>query len=817
MDGKSLSRELTRRTDSTIAGLFKSRFGTKRPPWAIVALGGYGRQDLCPFSDVDILLLTRRKTAKDEIDKALHEMLYPLWDEGYTVSYSVRTTRQVLDDSRSDFFLRTSLLDARFVCGEKTLFDELEHAMAAHRHFRDAGSFIRNLHAHVKKRHDLYGDTSYILEPDIKEGHGGLRDYHCILWVMKVYSYAPLDRGFPAPLSSMDAEELDKAVGFLLKVRFSLHEASGRKNDRLFFEYQETLASSLGYESNGYETGAELFMRHFHRSALIVKSISDAVLSQYAFDLSLERHPGERSIGKNFKLSSGRLCFTEPEKISERPELLLDLFAHMSDLGAAMSSETRHKVREALELLALGRQNRDAKNAFIRILTGNHPAMALVSMQETGVLESFLPEYEPIKGRTHFDVYHTYTTDLHSIITVQELKSLENHEPDVFARVADKEVLYLAAFLHDIGKGYGRPHACTGAPIAHEIASWLGFSDTRADQVAFLVRHHLLLPDTADKRDLSEEKVVLDCAQTVRDPRALSMLYLLSIADSKATGPRAWNDWRATLLRELYLKTLHSLQRGILRDPRNMIVLEQTWSQLISRVPTELGSRHGGRLWALPQAYILDTEPEAIKRHLELGARLASREDLFLDSRERGEHTSLTMITRDRPGLFAMLTGLLAVNHLDVVSAKVFTWLDGIAVDEFTVVTPWKDSGRWEKITKEFGLMASGAVDIGKRVSTTRPLKNGCTCTVSADPAVTLDNDLSDFFTVIEVRASQKFGLLFRMAQAISSLGLDIHRAFLTHTMDPCTDVFYVVDESGEKITDSAVEDRVKRTILQAI
>ena len=817
MDGRSLSAQLTERTDRAITNLFQSRFGIDRPRWAIVALGGYGRQDLCPFSDVDILILNHRKAKKGEIDKALQEMLYPLWDQGYTVSYSVRNTRQVLKDIRTDFFFRTALMDARFVCGLPELFQELAIAMAQDPCLRNAKGFIQDLTAHVQRRHDKYGDTSYILEPDIKDGHGGLRDYHCILWVMKASSYARLNQRLGEPLSNMDREDLDKVVDHLLRVRYSLHEISGRKNDRIFFEYQEALAETLGYEGNEHETGAELFMRHFHRSALIVKSISEAVLSQFSFDYGLIKRSGDRLIDKHFKLASGLLSFTVPRRISERPELFLDLFLHLSETGAAMSSETRHQVRDTLDLIALARQNMDAKKAFIGILAGKHPAMALTAMQETGVLERFIPEYEPIRGRTHFDLYHMYTTDIHSIMTVNELKALEDQEQDVFNRVTDREVLFLAAFLHDIGKGYGRPHASIGARIAQEIAAWLGFSDTRVEQVAFLVRHHLLLPDIADKRDLSEEKVILECAQSVKDLGTLSMLYLLGIADSRATGPRAWNDWKASLLRELYLKAMHSLQRGILRDPKNMIVLEQTWKELITNVPAELGARHGGRLWALPQAYILDTHPDTIKRHLVLSAGLASRDDLTIDVQDRGEHALLTIITRDRPSLFAMLSGILTINHLEILSAKVFTWLDHTAVDEFTVFLPWRDYSRWEKIPEQFRLAASGTLDIKEQVSSARPVKNGSTITSSSKPSVVMDNDLSDFFTVIEVHSPRKFGLLFHIAHAISSLGLNIHRAFLSHAGDPCTDVFYVVDESGEKITGGNSMDIIVQEILRAI
>ena len=817
MDGRTLCTELTERTDRTITGLFESRFGTSSPKWSIVAVGGYGRNELCPFSDIDLLLLAHRRTGHAEIEKALKDMMYPLWDEGYTVSYSVRTVKQALRDTRDDFFFRTSLLDARFVCGSKELFDELIHVMGKDKRFRDTKSFLVDLNAHVEKRHNKCGDASYYLEPDIKEGNGSLRDYHCLMWVIKAASFDPKARYIPSYVSPVDREELEDALDHLLKIRYTLHDISGRKNDRLYFEYQGALAAKLGYNGNGYESAAELFMRQFHRCALTVKSLSEAVLSQYNLALGLKHSRGDKLLDDNFRLTSGQISFTDHQKIIEKPELILKVFTHISSLGMTMSIEARHHVRNALVLLSQVRERMEAKEDFLTILTGKYPAISLTAMLETGVLERFIPDFGSIKGRTHFDAFHTYTTDLHSIKTVDELKALEDEDPELIASVSDKAVLYVAALLHDIGKGLGRPHAITGAPVAQGIAGSLGFSEKRADLVAFLVRYHLLLPDTAFRRDLSEEKVALDCARLARDEQTLTMLYLLSVADARATGPRAWDEWKAALLRELYLKAAHSLQRGILRDPDNMIILEERWNQLIADVPAEQGSRQGGRLWALPQAYILHTETEDIKHHLELSGGLKNPDDIMVDVRVKGEHAAVTIITRDRPGLFAMLTGILTINHLEIISAKIFTWLDGIAVDEFTVLTPWKDYANWGKITEQFRLAAMGSLDINERISTTRPIKNGSMIHSSSIPVVNLDNNSSDFFTVIDVHSPQRFGLLFRTAQTIAALGLDIHRAFLSHTGDPCTDVFYVVDEFGEKITDEELDFRIVVEITNAI
>ena len=524
------------------------------PQWSIVAIGGYGRNDLCPFSDIDLLFLAHRKTAHTDIQKALQEMMYPLWDEGYTVSYTVRTIKQVLRDAKDDFFLLTSLLDARFVCGSRELFSEMVQAMSNDKRFRDSKSFLSDLNAHVEKRHNKCGDASYYLEPDIKEGTGSLRDYHSLMWVIKVASYDPKVRSLPSYLSRVDKDELDVALDHLLKIRHNLHEMSGRKIDRLYFEYQGPLASKMGYRGNGYESAAELLMKQFHSSALMIKSISEAVLSQYCLAFGLTTGKGDVLLDKDFRLTSGRICLCDSQEKPHRPDLILKVFSHISSLGATMSIETRHHVQYSLSALAQAQDSIEANETFFKIMSGKYPGMALTAMLETGVLERFIPEFRSIKGRTHFDVYHTYTTDVHSIKTLDGLHALEKEEPDLFSVVEDKEVLYLAALLHDIGKGLGRPHAITGAPVAGSIARRFGFSQPRADLVESLVRYHLLLPDTAYRRDLSEEKVALDCARLAQNEQTLAMLYLISVADARATGPRAWDEWKASLLRELFIK-----------------------------------------------------------------------------------------------------------------------------------------------------------------------------------------------------------------------------------------------------------------------
>ncbi|HOX00664.1 MAG TPA: HD domain-containing protein, partial [Deltaproteobacteria bacterium] len=307
-----------------------------------------------------------------------------------------------------------------------------------------------------------------------------------------------------------------------------------------------------------------------------------------------------------------------------------------------------------------------ARALLLKILQSKHGEDALVALLETGALEALVPEFKALRGRTIFDLYHTFSVDLHSIHTVSELKKLEEAEPEAFARVGDRHALFFAAFLHDIGKGAGSDHASRGGDMARPAAQAFGFDHARAAVVASLVRNHLVMADIATKRDLSDEKVIGDLAHRVGSPAVLSMLYLITIADSRATGPNAWSEWKASLLRELYLRTLRLLEQGIMRDRKTATRLEERWHKLVEESKTEAGASLAGRFWALPQAYVHATDLADIRSHLALSARLKGPDDLLAEfSKSRG-HTRITVVTRDRPGLFALLTGILAINRMDV-------------------------------------------------------------------------------------------------------------------------------------------------------
>jgi [protein-PII] uridylyltransferase len=810
--GFDLVRGLTRQIDGEIIKLFRSRFENNFPGWVLVALGGYGRRDLCLYSDLDLLLLVDRRITRKEVEGAVKDLFYPLWDRGFNASYSVRTVKEAVHDAKDDFFFRTSLIDARFICGSELVFMKLTSSLGKDRKLKNAKEFMSNLLFHANKRHEKYGDATYILEPDLKEGRGGLRDYQTVMWAMSILSRQK--HRLCDLAGHLDIKELNQAYDFLLKIRFILHELSGRKNDRMYLEYQQALAEKLGFQGSDLETSVETFLKHFHTQARTIKSVSDTFIHSLSYALRLRKSPPDKDLDEDFHVTSGQLNFKYPEEIQERTYLVLNAFEHLTQGDYTLSPPARAIIRNSLHLASRLLNSELAHKSFLGILSSDKSGKVLTSMLETGVLENYIPEFGRIKGRTIFGLYHTYTVDLHSINTVAELKALEMDNPEIFSRVHDRDALYLSAFLHDIGKGYGKNHEIIGAEIAEPLAGRLGLSDQSIDLVCFLIKNHIVLADLATKRDLSEERVAIEFAQMMRDPQKLSMIYLLTVADSKATGTLAWNEWKETLIGELYAKALHIMEKGLYKDPENTIKYEKKLQQLINDAPRRSGSKLSSRLWALPHAYILCSQTDDIKRHMALRNRLQSLNDIEVDISPGVKQVTLTIIAWDRPGLFSMLTGILALNHLEIISAKVFTWLDGVAVDVFKVIPPWQNYQEWNRIIDQFRKSVSGRMDIASRLSTMKALKNGCQTIINPlQTSLLIDNDTSDFFTLIEVCAPNKKGMLYHIAHVITEFGLDIHRALVSRNADLSSDVFYVVDSVGEKIEDEQLEQKIAEKI----
>ncbi|HQP32348.1 MAG TPA: HD domain-containing protein, partial [Deltaproteobacteria bacterium] len=545
----------------------------------------------------------------------------------------------------------------------------------------------------------------------------------------------------------------------------------------------EIIAREFAFEGCRTKTAVEMLMQYLHRCALTIKSIGTAVIAAARIRLGLAGSGPTVTLGRGFSVISGMIAFAEPGR--PRPEEMITIFAPLADHDYDLHPEARAFIRDNLDLAAKARGLPAARSAFLAILRGPYAAKALTLMLELGIMERFIPETEKIKGRIQYDVYHTYTVDMHSIHTTAHLHTLRALEPEAFTHVHDLSALLLAGFLHDIGKGHGTDHARTGAALAYAIARRLDLPRESAELVRFLVLNHLILANTALRRDLSEEKVAFDCARTAQDAQRLSMLYILTIADSKATGEAAWTEWKAALVEELYRKALMILLKGDLRDPRNVTRLEYKWAALIEHIGVEPAIQEIGGLWVLPQAYILAFDVPTIIAHVRSSGGIQTLHDIHVSVAPQGAHFSLTVIARDRPGLIALLTGILASRHINIHTAKVFTWQGGLAIDVFEVTPPWPDYDAWDQIAVTFKRIVGHETDLAKILAETRPLlKQRRKVSSPSAPVIVIDNDSSDFFTLIEVYAEDRIGLLHAITEALHHQGLNIHRAIITNKAD---------------------------------
>jgi len=820
---------LTVQESVTGQALFK-----KRIPFALIAVGGYGRKELCLHSDIDILILFNRSIPSQA--KALaEEIFFPLWDMGMELGYGVRTIKDCLSLSKDDFEVLTSLIDIRFVCGDSPLFLDLTEAFHKKVIKKSAASFVKWLHELNDIRMKTFGDASHLLEPNLKEGIGGLRDYHHILWMAKAFLGVMENEELEhlGKFSTDEYRDLRECVEFIHLVRNHLHQLSGRKNDRLNFDYQERIARRLGYRNQPKFPAVEQFLGRLHSGMESIKTLHRSFLYIHAPQRQASATyivPGE--ISKDLYVSNNELGFAPGSPIPDDPFLLMDIFEHSCGLGIPLSLEARRQVKRSLYLVDddFMRSER-ASRGFLNIINGRNTVDTLDQMFETGFLDTFIPEFGAIRDRVQFDAYHIFPVGRHVLETVANLKNLSKEKDlflfDTFSDIKNQEILFLSGLFHDIGKT-GKGHARRGAQIARNILERLGYPENGINEVAFHVAHHLLLAETATRRDLDDEKIIIHTARTIVDIERLKALYLLTWADSKATGPGAWNEWTANLVQELFFKTLHILERGELATPDS--------SQMIARLKTKIRRRMGDdisqvdfeRLFnAMAPRYKLSIAAADIVNHMKMVLKLekmtSSKYDptaFILDVKEDKTEGfwQISFIGKDRHGLFSDIAGVMALSNINILSSNIFTWRDGTVVDIFHVTSPLDpihSKETWEKTNTLLKNVFSGKISlsyrIGQKAKPSILSKDG---KPKRPPEVVIDNKSSDFFTLIEVFASDRIGLLYLITRTLFDLQLDIRIAKIGMKGDQTADVFYVHDFDGQKIEDEEQVKEIKESLI---
>ena len=802
-------------------------------PFALVAVGGYGRNELCLYSDIDILILFNKNIPAQA--KALtEEIFYPLWNIGMELGYGVRTVKDCLSLSKDDFEVLTSLIDIRFVGGDSPLYLTLAEELQKKVIRKSASSFVKWLHELNKVRMKTFGDASHLLEPNLKEGIGGLRDYHHILWMAKAFLGVkePEELEHLAKFSPEEYKDLKDCVSFIHLVRNHLHQLSGRKNDRLNFEHQEKIARRLGYKNQPKFPAVEQFLGRLHSGMESIKTLHRSFLSIH----TPQRHrdtakTSTREISRGVHLSDNELNFASNAVIVKDPGILMEIFKNSCHLGLPLSLEARRQVKKFSYLVDEDfMRSQRAFQGFLNIMNSPNTVDTLDQMFETGFLDAYIPEFSAIRDRVQFDAYHIFPVGRHVLETVANLKNLAKEKDlflfDIFADIKSHEHLFLAGLLHDIGKT-GKGHARRGAQTARNILERMGCPEKWIEEIAFQITHHLLLAETATRRDLDDEKIIIQTARIIGDIDRLKVLYLLTWADSKATGPRAWNEWTANLVQELFFKILHILESGELATPDSSQIISRLKSRLRRKTAEDISHGDFERLFDLmPTRYKLSTAIVDIMRHMELVLRFEDEVSggdtisFVLDTKENktGGFWQVSFVGRDRPGLFSDIAGVMALNNINILSSNIYTWRNGTAVDIFYVtkpLDPLHPHATWDKVESLLKRAFSG------KVSLSHSLTQKAAPSVLTEagkpklpPEVVIDNHSSDFFTLIEVFASDRIGLLYLITHTLFELKLDIRIAKIGMKGDQTADVFYVRDLDGQKVEDDGRVNKIKNSLL---
>jgi len=819
LSGADLLREHSALIDEFIRENFFSVLSSSSKGICLVALGGYGRKELFPYSDIDLLLLYENET-KDIAEKVTEAVFYPLWDAGLEVGHGVRTIDACMEDIDTDFFFMVSLIDARPICGDISLFTNLSEKFRAYFGPGTRKKFAQDMMLHREERHKRYGDHTYLLEPNIKEGRGGLRDLHAIVWTGKIlFGLKDLEEFSQAGLmNKQELTEILKARDHLFVVRNRLHHASGRKNDRLFFEYQEGIAKALRFYDTSDMLGVEQFMRNVHRSLQTISVASDLFFEHVVDVINPPSSPASaKTLSHGIELLRGKIVLTDKDLLQAKPYIIMKAFATSAKERLPLHYRSKKLIASVCSNLGpRWRLSKKCSKHFFEILRHSGDSTVLDQMLASGFLSAFIPEFEHLRALVIHDVYHVNTVDKHLIESVVQLNRLRSRYSSMFHNIENDKVLFLATFLHDIGKGRGGSHAEKGAEIVKNIGKRLGFSESEIDCLSFLVANHLYLIDNATRRDLEDESLILKFARHIKRIDRLNMLYLITIADSLATGPNVWNDWKEALLLEVYHKIAHLLEQHELVDPDRIAAVN--WMK--QKVSELLGNEAQEILPILPEDYLLSFTPQAISMHMSFKKGLAKDRVLCIPE-DRGSFWSILLMTTDRTGLLSKICGTFALYGLSILQAQIFTLKDGTVVDVLDVRSLSDNSFKevnWEALCRDLKMAVQDRLGLNHRLAAKFAHYSPKDHKVSIRPKtkVVIDNKQSDFYTIIEVYAQDSPCLLYSITKTLAEFDINIHKAKIGTSADLIVDVFYVLDELGQRIEEEEFIKELEKALEYA-
>ncbi|MBR9650968.1 [protein-PII] uridylyltransferase [Thalassovita aquimarina] len=803
---------------------------------SLVAVGGYGRGEMAPYSDVDLLFLTPTKIT-DWAEKVIESMLYLLWDLRLKVGHASRTVRDCLKLGREDFTIRTALLEHRFLAGDAALAGELAARLSSDLFRNTAPEFIEAKLAERDQRHERQGGQRYVVEPNVKEGKGGLRDLQSLFWiakylhnVQKVEDLVKLD-----VFTEEEFETFKDAEDFLWAVRCHLHLLTNRASDQLTFDLQVEVAERMGYEDKGGRRAVEHFMQDYFRHATETGDLTRIFLTKLEAmhvksEPLLERiFRRTRRVKKGYKVVHGRLAVEDEDAFLADKMNLLRVFEEGLRTGMLIHPDAMRLVKANLHLIDDEmRGDKEARRIFLDLmLKHGNPERALRRMNELGVLAAFIPEFEPIVAMMQFNMYHHYTVDEHTIQCIRNLSEIEHGElveslplvSGILKEGVNRKVIYVALLLHDIGKGRTEDHSILGARIARKVAPRLGLNKSECETVEWLVRYHLLMSDMAQKRDISDPRTVRDFAKLVKTRKRLDLLTVLTVCDIRGVGPGTWNNWKAVLLRQLHRDTAVALEHGLeelnrkTRGAEARKLLREAldgWDPAALRAET---GRHYPPYWQG-----LDTNTHVIFANL---LRDIPTDEVRIDLHpdEDRDATRACFALVDHPGIFSRLAGALALVGANVVDARTYTSKDGYATAVFWIQDadghPFEES-RLPRLTQMIHKTLLGEIKTSEAMRSRDKIKKRERA-FRVPTSITFDNEGSDIYTIIEVDTRDRPGLLFDLTRTLAANNVYIASAVIATYGEQVVDSFYVKDMFGLKFHSEPRRKTLEKKLRAAI
>jgi [protein-PII] uridylyltransferase len=809
----------------------------------VLAVGGYARREMSIHSDVDLLVL-HEGAVSPFVARIAERLQYWLWDAGLTVGCATRTVAETIELARADATVFTGVLDTRFLSGDPVFYHEFTDAIRREL-LQDVGQFLARQVESMAQRHAAYGGSLYLLQPNVKESAGGLRDYHAAVWAMR--AVLPSTRGLEdllhfGLLTESEMETYRDALDFLWRVRNELHWIARRRQDQMSFELQEQVAAAFGYPDGGPDAPlpVEHFMSDYYRAARAIQNYSELAIEQC--QARARRVPAPPppvcEVEDGFRLAGDHLEIPHAAHLRERPLRLLTAFAVAQDQDVPLSRTAQRLVRENLHLVddAL-RCDPEAAATFLRILDSERRVMrTLMTMNELGLLARYLPEWEHVVCRWQHVMYHTYTVDVHSIFLVEELRRLWQGKyatglPELTALARsceDRPALFLGSLLHDIGKGFGGDHSEKGALRARACVERLGLGPERGERVVFLVRHHLTMSHVAQRRDLSDPRMIVDFAKLVGDRVNLRNLYLLTFADMRASSESGWTEWRGALVRELYERTAEVLETGRPDERVAFATLEARVARRQEAARDELRAlgvaeaKIDSFLEEMPRRYFVSHTPRQIARHARALLSYTDTKRVVVSVREmRGGFSELITCTRDEPGLYWRIAGTLTARGINILASNVYTTRSGLALEVYRVATPPGDpedrARTWSEFEESLRRVLAGDVRVEELIKRRRRPVGAQESPSRLPPSVEVSNEESEFYTIVDVAANDRLGLLYDLTRTLAEHELEVYISKATTVLDQVADTFYVKDRGGRKLEDPKRVEALRAGLLAAL